>query len=362
MSNPTTNYTVGGLDLSNIFQPLVQGSAIGYNTNYTVSGHGDLSAIFAAYTGATGTQAPVTGYSVTGHGDLNTIFARKPIFAVTGSLVYTVDASNGYTGIVFTSGTGTITYFINIPAISIIAVGGGGGGSIGLGFLGGASGGGGATMLIPNFGVYANTPFNIVVGNGGNGENSGSPSSNGGDSSFEDPTFGPLLNVYIGGGGGGAGFVQSGGGGSISNNAIGGGGGGGGGGSGGGGVTAGVGGNNGTTYQGETGSTSAGGTSFNNYASSGYPIYLPFINGNQVHPGNGGGSGKALLDLPPPTNGGLAGSNVGGLYGGSSSVNGESAVSSINTGVFGAGGGGGGPGGNGGSGGSGVVIIYWQTI
>ena len=176
-------------------------------------------------------------------------------------------------------------------------------------------------MLIPNFGVYANTPFNIVVGNGGNGENSGSPSSNGGDSSFE--------NIYIGGGGGGGAFVQSGGGGSISNNAIGGGGGGGGGGSGGGGVTVGVGGNNGTTYQGETGSTSAGGTSFNNYASSGYPIYLPFINGNQVHPGNGGGSGKALLDLPPPTNGGLAGSNVGGLYGGSSSVNGESAVSSI---------------------------------
>ena len=357
MSNPTTNYTVGGLDLSNIFQPLVQGSAIGYNTNYTVSGHGDLSAIFAAYTGAPGTQAPVTGYSVTGHGDLNTIFARKPIFAVTGSLVYTVDASNGYTGIVFTSGTGTITYFINIPVISIIAVGGGGGGSIGSAFIGGASGGGGATMLIPNVGVYANTPFTIVVGNGG------SPGSNGGDSIFQDPFNDP----HIGGGGGGGAFGQSGGGGSISNNAIGGGGGGGGGGSGGGGVAFGPGGNNATLYPGNSGSASAGGTSFNNSVSNGYPIYLPFISENtRVYPGNGGGSGKDSFDFFPPRNGGQAGSNVGGLYGGSSSVNGESAVSYINfenkTGVFGAGGGGGGPGGNGGSGGSGVVIIYWQTV
>ena len=356
MSNPTTNYTVGGLDLSNIFQPLVQGSAIGYNTNYTVSGHGDLSAIFAAYTGAPGTQAPVTGYSVTGHGDLNTIFARKPIFAITGTLTYTVYTHGGYTGIVFTSGTGTITYFINIPVISIIAVGGGGGGSIGDAFIGGASGGGGATMLIPNFGVYANTPFNIVVGNGG------PQSSNGGESSFEDPTFGPLLNIYIGGGGGGGAFGQSGGGGSISNNAIGGGGGGGGGGSGGGGVTAGPGGNNATLYPGNPGSVTNGGTSFNNAASSGYPIYLPFISGNpQVYPGNGGGSGKDVFDLFPQ-NGGQAGSNVGGLRGGASSANGESGVSSINTGVVGAGGGGAGPGGSGGSGGSGVVIIYWQTV
>ena len=40
MSNPTTQYTVGGLDLSAIFQPLSQGSAIGYDTNYAVSGYG----------------------------------------------------------------------------------------------------------------------------------------------------------------------------------------------------------------------------------------------------------------------------------------------------------------------------------
>jgi hypothetical protein len=40
MSNPTTHYTVGGLDLSAIFQPLAQGTDISYNTNYTVSGYG----------------------------------------------------------------------------------------------------------------------------------------------------------------------------------------------------------------------------------------------------------------------------------------------------------------------------------
>ena len=75
MSNPQTFYTVGGVDLSNIFQPLSlgtqypnptsytipsgadlntifanisSGSSIGYNTNYTVNGV-DLSLIFAAY-------------------------------------------------------------------------------------------------------------------------------------------------------------------------------------------------------------------------------------------------------------------------------------------------------------------------
>jgi hypothetical protein len=116
-------------------------------------------------------------------------------------------------------------------------------------------------------------------------------------------------------------------------------------------------------YPGNPGSATAGGTSFNNSVINGYPIYLPFISGNpQVYPGNGGGSGKDSFDFFPPRNGGQAGSNVGGLYGGSSSVNGESAVSSINTGFFGAGGGGAGPGGSGGSGGSGVVIIYWQTV
>ena len=375
MSNPTTNYRVGGVDLSAIFQPLSQGSAIGYDTNYTVSGYGDLRNIFAAYTGAVGTQAPVTGYSVTGHGDLNNIFAKMPLYIITGSLTYDVYTYGGYTGIVFTSGTGTITYFIDIPSISVYAIGGGGGGGTQGSPGDGPAGGGGGTMIMSNFGINVNTAYNISVGSGGQPgiTYSRESGSNGGDSSFQDPTYGPLLNVYIGGGGGGGLFVgsdgYSGAGGSISSNAIGGGGGGGGGGGSGIALAAGAGGNSGTAYQGNAGSGTNGGTSFNNAASSGYPIYLPFISGNpQVYPGNGGGRGLGIYSYP--YNGGQAGSTIGGGAGGSLDQNGESGVSSISTGVFGAGGGGGGVGaggvafatGNGGSGGSGVVIIYWQTV
>jgi hypothetical protein len=370
MSNPTTNYRVGGVDLSAIFQPLSQGSAIGYDTNYTVSGYGDLRNIFAAYTGAVGTQAPVTGYSVTGHGDLNNIFAKMPLYSITGSLTYDVYAYGGYTGIVFTGGTGTITYFTNIST-TVIAVGGGGGGGTQGSFIAGPAGGGGGTMIIPNFGINVNTAYNISVGSGGQPgimTSSLQSGSNGGDSSFQDPTYGPLLNLHIGGGGGGGLFVGSDGysGAGGSTNTMAGGGGGGGGGEGYG-VPAGAGGNSATAYQGNSGSMTNGGTSFNNAASSGYPIYLPFISGNpQVYPGNGGGSGTGLYSSPP-FNGGQAGSTIGGLNAGSLDQNGESGVSSISTGVFGAGGGGGGVSGgllagNGGSGGSGVVIIYWQTV
>jgi hypothetical protein len=362
MSNPTTNYRVGGLDLSAIFQPLSQGSAIGYDTNYAVSGYGDLRNIFAAYTGAPGTQAPVTGYSVTGHGDLNTIFAKTPLYIITGSLTYDVYTYGGYTGIVFTGGTGTITYFIDI-ATTVIAVGGGGGGNMLLEFFpgvhAGTGGGGGGTAYIPNLNLNNNVLYNISVGAGGVAGNGYAttlqPGGNGGDSGFD---------TFTGGGGGGGGAmtpfgVTSGNGGATNTgtpnvNT----GGGGGGGSIGYNVVAGVGGNNGATYQGNAGSASNGGTSFNNDN----PIYLPFINGNpQLYPGNGGGCGLSSAELP--TTGGLAGSTVGGLRGGAPDLNGESGVSSISTGVFGAGGGGGGNfTGTAGSGGSGVVIIYWQTV
>ena len=357
MSNPTTHYTVGGLDLSNIFQPLASGTDISYNTNYTVSGYGDLRNIFAAYTGAAGTQAPVTGYRVNGQ-DLNNIFARKSIFDITGNLVYTLYTYGGYTGIVFTSGTGTITYFIDIST-TLIAVGGGGGGNMEtLNFFtvsAGTGGGGGGTAYIPNSNLNNNVPYNISVGIGGQPGAGQQPGSNGSNSSFDTHTGG-------GGGGGGVvdGFVRRSGNGGATNtgtpNANTGGGGGGG--SDGYNVAAGTGGNSGATFQGNTGSASNGGTSFNN----GNPIYLPFINGNpQLYPGNAGGCGLSSAELP--NTGGLAGSTIGGLRGGAPTINGESGVSSIITGVFGAGGGGGGNfTGTAGSGGSGVVIIYWQTV
>jgi hypothetical protein len=47
MSNPTTNFLTGGVDLSSIFMPLSQGSAYSSNTGYTVNNN-DLNTIFAA--------------------------------------------------------------------------------------------------------------------------------------------------------------------------------------------------------------------------------------------------------------------------------------------------------------------------
>ena len=358
MSNPTTNYTVGGLDLSNIFQPLVQGSAIGYNTNYTVSGHGDLSTIFAAYTGAPGTQAPVTGYSVTGHGDLNAIFAKMPLYIITGSLTYTVYTYGGYTGIVFTAGSGGITFFADILS-NLIAVGGGGAGG-----PDGEAGGGGGTVNLPNFNVITNTLYGISVGGGG-----AQPSGNGGNAQ---------IGQYIGNGGYGGVSNISGSGGSTNTPAGGGGGGGAGtmpplypiSGSGGQNSSGGNVGEGGVA----SGSTPqpAGGLSY--YMFNGNQITLPFISGSPtLYPGAGGGFGTSK-SFDPQYVGGQAGTTVGGSSGAAGSINGDSAVSSLTTWIFG--GGGGGPAtqvpgqsffdpltnGTPGNGGSGVVIIYWQTV
>ena len=74
MSNPQTFYTVGGLDLSNIFQPLSLGSSALVTGYKFGNSHADLNTIFAAYPGS-GPQASATGYKV-GVNDLNTIFAK----------------------------------------------------------------------------------------------------------------------------------------------------------------------------------------------------------------------------------------------------------------------------------------------
>ena len=87
MSNPQTFYKVGGVDLSNIFQPLSLGSQSVVLTKYNVTGYGDLNTIFAAYT--SGTKATATGYTVTGYGDLN-ILRKLP-----QSLVSSIDSLLG---------------------------------------------------------------------------------------------------------------------------------------------------------------------------------------------------------------------------------------------------------------------------
>ena len=227
MSNPTTNYRVGGVDLSTIFQPLSQGSAIGYDTNYTVSGYGDLRNIFAAYTGAPGTQAPVTGYSVTGHGDLNTIFAKTPLYSITNQsadLKITTIKNNGYTGLIFetnqqpntSAGVDTCTIVFNASKhISCLIVGGGGGGSAG-NYIGiysddstsGGGGGGGAGFINDAFNIPTHAPFSIQVASAGLGRQAINPGQgnsagyNGGSSSLTGGAFSFLAS----GGGGGKGI------------------------------------------------------------------------------------------------------------------------------------------------------------
>lgn len=74
-NNPTTKFLFGGLDLSNIFQPLSLGSKSNITTNYTVTGYGDLNNIFAA-----GNDLGYnTGYTTLVNGvntDLSQIFAK----------------------------------------------------------------------------------------------------------------------------------------------------------------------------------------------------------------------------------------------------------------------------------------------
>ena len=91
MSNPQTFYTVGGVDLSNIFLPYITGSSKASATGYTVTGYGDLNNIFAAYT-LGGPQALQTGYKVV-LSDLNLIFAPL-IFTTSAS--YQSSYSGGY--------------------------------------------------------------------------------------------------------------------------------------------------------------------------------------------------------------------------------------------------------------------------
>jgi hypothetical protein len=264
MSNPQTFYTVVGLDLSNIFQPLSLGSSASA-TGYNVNGYGDLNTIFAAYLGS-GTQASATGYKV-GVNDLNTIFAPFNLsFSISSSNISNVTVTsttqNGYNIYTFTAtsqvgdsqnwnpGTCTINFSKNAN-ISVILVGGGGGGGDSKNEYSGGGGGGGVFNLTTanvsagvnyslqvgsggseyaagnqngqsstlsggsinlsvnggNQGVNATTSSNGTGGtssNGGNGGNGGHPGSSGSNGSYNNYTtdYGSTLNIGGGGGGG----------------------------------------------------------------------------------------------------------------------------------------------------------------
>ena len=70
--NPLTSFNHNGSDLGTLFKPLAVGTSIGYDTKYTLNGI-DLSQIFSSI--SSGTSIGPVEYTVSGHGDLSTIFA-----------------------------------------------------------------------------------------------------------------------------------------------------------------------------------------------------------------------------------------------------------------------------------------------
>lgn len=89
---------------------------------------------------------------------------------ITSGLQYDQFSNEIYTGIIFKSGTGTLSFTGIIPNVSILAIGGGGGGGLDSsnGYPGGGGGGAGY-YYVNNYTFIANNPINITVGSGGKG-------------------------------------------------------------------------------------------------------------------------------------------------------------------------------------------------
>ena len=330
--DPTTSTFV---DLVNIFEPLNTSTPLPYSTGYYSGNYSsDLSALFAPGTGL----AYNTGYSVSGHGDLSSIFA--PIVTVTTQNISNTAIHSYPNAYVFNIGsdnsniaTATITFSRSIT-VNILVVGGGGGGGSGGSDTGGSpttgSGGGGAGVISTTITVSAGT-HNIQVGNQGTG---GICTPIGG--AFFTPAQGTSgsqssFDNYISYGGGGGGWNGGSAGGPAGQNNQ----------------------NTGTGGIGGNYSANGSGTSYiTSVTISQLPTPVVIVAG-------GGGCGNIQY-------GGYAGLGTGGAIGDNNNgVNGNSGAG------YGSGAGGGGsvysPNplfvpytcGNGGNGGNGVVIVYW---
>lgn len=209
MSNPTTYYCVGSVDLSNIFQPLLFGKQITYDTNYNVPRYGDLKNIFAAYTGDK--KADLTNYNVSGYGDLNNVFAKY-------NLLYILDGSYNIqtnvnindsiydTYIEFTSGLGSIIINKSNITINYFIVGGGGNGGIThrlvsvpedkITSLGG--GGGGGQVISGNLVALSGQTYSLSVGNNIQSSNFNSIISNSGGTAYSSSPTDPYENSSTG--------------------------------------------------------------------------------------------------------------------------------------------------------------------
>ena len=341
--------------------------------------------------------------------------------AIINSIKYTYVTSAKYSGIIFenignnstNSTSPTIAScnltFINSVTLNYLIIGGGGGGGLGnyvsnYKFAAG-SGGGGAGIIYDNTSslqIPANTLFTIAVGCAGGGANGNARTSttstviggNGGTSYIQSSLYNISFNAFGGYGGGSfsTSQIQRSNGGNVSivstsifYNAYGIGGGGGGGGGAAGFTSSsyqpnyylqtngGSGGSNiikmtnasqkGSDYSNDV-TSGNGGNSY--YIKNNLPITIPFTNYSDntvVYCGNGGGGGTY-------SNGGRSGNVIGGIGGGNTNGDGETAIegytTSGNTGFYYGNGGGGSSCNNilnkdnSGNGSAGVVMLWWK--
>ena len=284
------------------------------------------------------------------------------------NVIYTPYYYNGYTGYVFNSGSGNITFNSDVSNATLILVGGGGAGGSYIGTnMGNGGGGGGGITCVNGLNIGAGTTLNFSIGIGGSPYGLLSTESSFGinNSSYN--------YISYGGGNGSASNTLTGGNGGGINTIYGGGGGGGGGGYNKNTLTFGDGGHGGSNSAssnvGEVGNNYSGGNSY--YGQSNI-FNLPFyeITTSIYVGGGGGGSGFSQSSNGFSGSGSLSGYGIGGLSCENKSQPeylGQNGLNTINNnglpGCFGGGGGGGTPTSslpNSGYGGNGVLILYWN--
>jgi hypothetical protein len=320
------NYTVNRFTTvnSNIYPKLI--TATGNNKIYdrtltaTITISGTISGDYINYI------ARFVDYNVGINKLLNVTLSSYYIYNISATTtnLSSLTFANNYNIYTFNN-SGSITFTNPVNVIALL-VGGGGGGQTGTSNNPG-SGGGGGQVVVANLTLNANTQYNITIGNGGARSTVGTPSGNGGTTSFASVNalggFGATSTlitntIYYRGGNAGNNSV-------INNSAY-----------------------SGGAGMGDIGTTNtAGGNGIQ-------PSINTLINSGAFYGGGGGSGGGGSRTA------GFGGSGGGGAGGNATILNGGAGTP--NTG----GGGGGGRGnstgsGLGGAGGSGIVIIIFRA-
>jgi hypothetical protein len=261
-------------------------------------------------------------------------FNLKNWINITSGLQYDQFSNEIYTGIIFKSGTGTLSFTGIIPEISFVIVGGGGGGgnstTNGVGF-----GGGGAGYFVSSQ-IQPTSDISITVGSkgfGGSSTPTGTTPTSGGNSIL---TYGSAIYKVFGG------------------------------------TAAAAAGSSTTSFAGGFyygyGGIGGNSSSANGVSSYSESISIPVADNTSGYPNqtlmiSGGGGNGAQGNT-----GGESGQGIGGIAGQNVSADGQDGFDYYTSGTYYAGGGGGGAAKsssgsvnyyNGGNGSSGIVIIWW---